>query len=389
MPAYSTKPHINVNGLDNSSYIVDGFGLRHFGRNISLNIDEIRSGLSLVSNYNTNRKLAFTLSLTASFVYNGQRYSTNGSFYIDVLPPDTFNIYPSQTIKLFDTAGTPTLCKGTGGRIELSHAQATIFGGNNTVYFIDSGIARDATSRNIANIWDTGVSRNKIIGSYGLINLHRAKADVTGGGNAVYLDGSPDTQLSVWNTGSNSDIVYSSNGNLKLHSAQVYLRGGNNKVWLDGSKGNLLHLVGTQGLTDTVYGSNGTISVHDAQVSVSGLNNTVLLDNSSSNVVHLWATRGFMDSVWGSNATITVHSAQAAITGGNNSIWLNGDSSNRVVVSNTGSTWNVITHPLWRGFLRCQATISKMVWKGFAPFSLAVSTVVRTSASACAAHMAR
>jgi hypothetical protein len=28
-----------------------------------------------------------------------------------------------------------------------------------------------------------------------------------------------------------------------------------------------------------------------------------------------------------------------------------------------------------------------MVWKGFAPLSLAVSTVVRTSASACAAHM--
>jgi len=44
---------------------------------------------------------------------------------------------------------------------------------------------------------------------------------------------------------------------------------------------------------------------------------------------------------------------------------------------------------LGRGFWRCQATISRMVWKGFAPLSLAVSTVVRTSASACAAHMAR
>jgi hypothetical protein len=30
-----------------------------------------------------------------------------------------------------------------------------------------------------------------------------------------------------------------------------------------------------------------------------------------------------------------------------------------------------------------------MVWKGFAPLSLAVSTVVLTSASAFAAHMAR
>jgi DNA helicase-2/ATP-dependent DNA helicase PcrA len=51
----------------------------------------------------------------------------------------------------------------------------------------------------------------------------------------------------------------------------------------------------------------------------------------------------------------------------------------------------VITHPhfLGRGFWRCHATISRMVWKGFAPLSLAVSTVVRTSASACAAHMAR
>ena len=51
----------------------------------------------------------------------------------------------------------------------------------------------------------------------------------------------------------------------------------------------------------------------------------------------------------------------------------------------------VIAHPYflaWR-FWACHARVSRIVWKGFAPFSLAVSTVVRTSASACAAHMAR
>ena len=42
----------------------------------------------------------------------------------------------------------------------------------------------------------------------------------------------------------------------------------------------------------------------------------------------------------------------------------------------------------WR-FWGVSARVSRIVWKGFAPFSLAVSTVVRTSASACAAHMAR
>jgi DNA mismatch endonuclease Vsr len=35
------------------------------------------------------------------------------------------------------------------------------------------------------------------------------------------------------------------------------------------------------------------------------------------------------------------------------------------------------------------ARVSRIVWKGFAPLSLAVSTVVRTSASVFAAHMAR
>jgi esterase/lipase superfamily enzyme len=44
---------------------------------------------------------------------------------------------------------------------------------------------------------------------------------------------------------------------------------------------------------------------------------------------------------------------------------------------------------LWWRFWACHARVSRIVWKGFAPFSLAVSTAVRTSASACAAHMAR
>lgn len=47
--------------------------------------------------------------------------------------------------------------------------------------------------------------------------------------------------------------------------------------------------------------------------------------------------------------------------------------------------------PIFRvRFLRqLHARVSMIVWKGFAPLSLAVSTVVRTSASVFAAHMAR
>ena len=46
--------------------------------------------------------------------------------------------------------------------------------------------------------------------------------------------------------------------------------------------------------------------------------------------------------------------------------------------------------PIFRArFLPVHARVSRIVWKGFAPLSLAVSTVVRTSASAFAAHMAR
>jgi MFS family permease len=44
---------------------------------------------------------------------------------------------------------------------------------------------------------------------------------------------------------------------------------------------------------------------------------------------------------------------------------------------------------LRRRFRAFQAKVLMMVWKGFAPLSLAVSIVVRASASACAAHMAR
>jgi len=50
----------------------------------------------------------------------------------------------------------------------------------------------------------------------------------------------------------------------------------------------------------------------------------------------------------------------------------------------------VITHPhFWAWVLRFHARVSRIVWKGFAPLSLAVSTVVRRSASVFAAHMAR
>ena len=53
----------------------------------------------------------------------------------------------------------------------------------------------------------------------------------------------------------------------------------------------------------------------------------------------------------------------------------------------------VITHPLgtprFDRFGRVQARVARMTSKGFAPLSRAVSIVVRTSASAFAAHMAR
>jgi len=53
----------------------------------------------------------------------------------------------------------------------------------------------------------------------------------------------------------------------------------------------------------------------------------------------------------------------------------------------------VITHPRFSGFWRSirpfQASVAAMMSKVAAPLSLAVSTVVLTSASACAAHMAR
>ena len=58
------------------------------------------------------------------------------------------------------------------------------------------------------------------------------------------------------------------------------------------------------------------------------------------------------------------------------------------------SARRVITHPPlydggFLGLRRRQASVTTITPKGFAPLSRAVSTVVRTSASALAAHMAR
>jgi len=67
--------------------------------------------------------------------------------------------------------------------------------------------------------------------------------------------------------------------------------------------------------------------------------------------------------------------------------------SRRVVASFDGGAVTVITHPLgtprFDRFGRVQASVARMTSKGFAPLSRAVSIVVRTSASAFAAHMAR
>src|SRR5271157_4989632 len=66
--------------------------------------------------------------------------------------------------------------------------------------------------------------------------------------------------------------------------------------------------------------------------------------------------------------------------------------SERLVITHShflGRRFCVITPNFRARFLRLQTRVSRIVWKGFAPLSLAVSTVVRTSASAWAAHMAR
>ena len=61
----------------------------------------------------------------------------------------------------------------------------------------------------------------------------------------------------------------------------------------------------------------------------------------------------------------------------------------RVVEEMMGGHGNYPPPFLGRRYLGRQAKVSRMVWKGFASLSLAVSTVVLTSASAFAAHMAR
>ncbi len=53
------------------------------------------------------------------------------------------------------------------------------------------------------------------------------------------------------------------------------------------------------------------------------------------------------------------------------------------------NTAGVFTHPLFLRRVPGHATVATMTEKGLAPLSLAVSIVVRTSASAWAAHMAR
>ncbi len=102
---------------------------------------------------------------------------------------------------------------------------------------------------------------------------------------------------------------------------------------------------------------------------------TVLMDNVRTHKV-----AGIQEAIQAKGASIVYASA----------LFAGLQSDREALLEDQVDPGAVITQPhFWGRFLRLQARVSRIVWKGFAPLSLAVSTVVRTSASACAAHMAR
>ena len=93
------------------------------------------------------------------------------------------------------------------------------------------------------------------------MTLHGAQASVFGGGNTIDFDGSNTDAASLYQTSNNWDTVFGDDGAVTLNGAQASLLGHGDYVYFNSDDYNGISLYWTYGVDDHIIGSNGAINL--------------------------------------------------------------------------------------------------------------------------------
>ncbi|WP_420384357.1 beta strand repeat-containing protein [Novosphingobium sp.] len=240
-----------------------------------------------------------------------------------------------EILNLSATAGSWDDVTVSGAAIDLTGAQATIFGGGNTIGY--TGGTSDTVGLYGTNgIWD---SVSGAVG--GTVYLTGAQAAVTGGGNAISFVGATGNVVGLYATGGIWDSVWApEGGTIYLTGAQAAVAGGDDTISFAGGTGNIVGLYDTDRAWDSVWAPGGeTIYLTSAQAAVTGGGDTISFAGGTGNVVGLYDTGGSADTIWAPGGeTIYFTSAQAVVTGGGDAISFAGGTGNAVTLTQTNGT---------------------------------------------------
>lgn len=135
---------------------------------------------------------------------------------------------PGGVANLFATGGSFDTVNGSGGKIALNSAQASIVGGGETIGV--GGVGSIASLYSTANNWDV------VNGSNAILDLTSAQTSLVGGGDVAYFNGGSGNYLSLYSTAKNYNTVNGSGGTVSLTSAQANVVGGGDAVFFNGGR---------------------------------------------------------------------------------------------------------------------------------------------------------
>jgi hypothetical protein len=184
---------------------------------------------------------------------------------------------------LLSTGSAYDTVTGSNGKISLTKATAEVIGSDDAVFL-------DGPSGNELGINGTNGAADKIYGSNGDINLgnnQAAQASIYGGNNSVYLENG-DT-LSLFNTGSAGDTVNGGDSVINLTNAQAHLGGSHDTVNFTGA--NSLSAVGD---TDT-FAFQAAIGVS----TIAGFNSSDFIELAQTDFASWSVLKGHLSEVSG------------------------------------------------------------------------------------------
>jgi hypothetical protein len=217
-----------------------------------------------------------------------------------------------DAVSLYSTNGNYDTVYGSAGCVVLTSAQATIVGGSFFIYgYSGSSVSLSGTNNN----WDG------FYGSGETLTLTSAQAAITGGSNLIY--GYSHSSVSLFNTNNNADTFTGSDDQIILVASQASVQGGGDVIYA--TSGSSVSLSNTAGSWDAFYGSGSSVTVTSSQASIVGGGDTVSMSTGSA--ISLYSTSGSADLVTGSNVAVNLTSAQASLTGTADTIYMSGQST--------------------------------------------------------------